>query len=187
MMRNLAIVAAGIIWLALSLHYAANALISIFGRLVIPIPSGSRAVAELFGMLEKYGPRGDFTFLDLGASNGRVALAVAKRFPKARAVGIEKNPWMYFLGRLRLGVSGLKNARCIYGDILEYDLASLSPDVVYMYLGVNISPKIAEKLSRELPCGTIVISNKFELPGLKLIDEVRFKNVLNGPLRAYRI
>ncbi|MDR2098663.1 MAG: class I SAM-dependent methyltransferase [Rickettsiales bacterium] len=171
----------------LGLHYALNVIISFSSGIVVPMPSNGNALEALARLIERHKPREDFAFLDLGASNGRITHFVARRFPRARVVGIEKNPWMHFLGLARRKFLGLGNVRSIRGDIFKADLGKLAPDIVYMYLTVRFTQRAAEKLMRELAPGTLVICNKFQPSGLRLIDEASFKNLMNGPLRAYAV
>ena len=171
------------------LHYFISAF-CLTGRrkTVVPISSSFRATEELYDVLRERMERKDFTFIDLGCGSGRVVLAVAREFPNARAIGIDHNPEVLLYARLKKFFCSrrYKNVRFISADLWNFDVGALAPDVIYTYFGLRGAAKLGEKLARELTDKTLIISNKFQLPGLRQIDIVNFKTLLNGPLYIYK-
>jgi len=184
-----AIIAAHVVFLLIVLHY----LIAVFyfsnRNSIVPIPSNIRASAELCKILRARMGRPDFTFIDLGCGSGCVALAVAKEFPSAHVFGLDHNPEVLLAAKIKKSLRPwrYKNVRFIRADLWNSDVGALAPDVIYAYLGKRVAAKLGEKLSRELAPGTLVVSNKFRLPGLSQVGIVEFKTLLNGPLYIYKI
>lgn len=111
--------------------------------------------------------------VDLGSGRGQVVMAVVKT--GARAVGIEVNPWLVFVSRLKIRRQGLsKHAKIINANLWTHDLSPYSVVVVY---GIGYMMKhLKLKLERELKPGTKVASVYFPIPGWKTVtteDEVR--------------
>lgn len=100
---------------------------------------------------------------DLGAGDGRVLIAAAKKF-KARAVGVEISPKLVETARQRIKEEGLED-RCtiIKGDLREVDLSPA--DVVVMYLLTSSNELLRPSLEKSLKPGARVVSHDFEVRG----------------------
>lgn len=123
--------------------------------------------------------RGNETVFDLGAGDGRILLAVKKRFPGVTAVGCEIAPTVWLLGKLRLLGSGV---RLHLKSALREDVRSA--DVVLLYLFPHLLRALAEKFDRELKPGTLVVSQTFAFPG-RVPLEVRRARGLTGEVSVY--
>jgi precorrin-6B methylase 2 len=98
---------------------------------------------------------------DLGAGDGRIAIAAARRFG-IRAVGIEINPRMVEIARAnvrRAGVAHLVEIR--QGDALEADLRGAS--VVTLFLLQELNLKLRPRLRAQLRPGARVVSHRFDM------------------------
>lgn len=98
---------------------------------------------------------------DLGAGDGRIAIAAARRFG-VRAVGIEINPRMVEIARSnvrRAGVGHLVEIRL--GDVLEADLRAAS--VVTLFLLQELNLKLRPRLRAQLPPGARIVSHRFDM------------------------
>lgn len=104
--------------------------------------------------------RGD-VFYDLGSGDGRVVLAMAKAFPQARAVGVEKAPFPYIVSRLKLFAARLKNATFLFKNFSNMSFVDATH--VYMYLYPETVNKLAEKFEQELKPGTQVVTCDFPI------------------------
>lgn len=116
---------------------------------------------------------------DLGSGDGRILVVAALDF-KARAVGIEIDPFLHLLSKALITLLGLYGqVQLVHGDIFAQDLSKA--DVVTCYLLPSINEKLAEKLARELRPGTRVVSNTFIFPGLPITKRE------GGNIYVYRI
>ena len=83
---------------------------------------------------------------DLGAGDGKIAIAAAKSFG-ARSVGVEYNPDMAKLGQCMAKAEGVADrARIVQGDIFETDFSEASVITLYLLpeLNLRLRPTILE-------------------------------------------
>ncbi len=96
--------------------------------------------------------------VDLGAGDGRIAIAAAKSFG-ARALGIEYNPEMVVLSNQNAQQAGVAaKAKFIQGDIFEKDFSDAT--VVTMYLLTALNMRLRPKLLEMKP-GTRLVAHQF--------------------------
>jgi len=97
---------------------------------------------------------------DLGAGDGKIAIAAARQFG-ARAVGIEYNPKLAALAQRNATRAGVQEkVRIIAGDIFVEDFSQAS--VVTLYLLPELNLKLRPILLRMKP-GTRVVSHSFDM------------------------
>lgn len=102
-------------------------------------------------------------FYDLGAGDGKIILAAARRH-QAVAVGFEISLLPWLVGWLRTKASRAKPApRMIWRDFFRENLASA--DVVTCFLTPRAMAKLGPKFRQELRPGTMVLSEAFAIPG----------------------
>lgn len=98
--------------------------------------------------------------VDLGAGDGRIAIAAAKSFG-ARALGIEYNPEMVVLSNANARQAGVAaKAKIIQGDIFEKDFSDAT--VVTMYLLTSLNMRLRPKLLEMKP-GTRLVAHQFAM------------------------
>ncbi|MEY3632868.1 MAG: hypothetical protein RI937_1066, partial [Pseudomonadota bacterium] len=98
------------------------------GKDVIWVPTNDELVAKMLDTAKV--TAADIVY-DLGAGDGRIAIAAAKR--GARSVGIEFNPDMAALGRRNAQRSGVGDkVKIINGDIFKENFSEAT--VITMYL-----------------------------------------------------
>lgn len=127
------------------------------GKDVIWVPTPDEVVDRMLRMAQ-VGPN-DLVY-DLGAGDGKIAIAAAKKFG-ARSVGIEYNPDMakHAQGNAeRAGVAG--RARIVQGDIFATDFSQAT--VITMYLLPNLNMKLRPTILSMRP-GTRVASHSFTM------------------------
>lgn len=127
------------------------------GKDVIWIPTPDDVVERMLRMAKT--KSADYV-VDLGAGDGKIAIAAAKLF-NARALGIEYNPDMAQFAQnniIKAGVTG--NARIIEGDIFTTDFTQAS--VITMYLLPHLNLKLRPQLLSMRP-GTRVVSHSFNM------------------------
>ena len=130
------------------------------GKDVIWVPTPDEVVERMLTMAE-VGPN-DIHF-DLGAGDGKIAIAAAKR--GARATGIEYNPEMvkYANGKAQeAGVAGVGPGKAIirHADIFATDFTSAT--VITLYLLPSLNLKLRPQLLAMRP-GTRVVSHSFTM------------------------
>ena len=129
-------------------------------------PTGKRKVRK---MLSLANIQPDEVLYDLGCGDGRVIRTAARKF-KAKAVGIEINPFLYLWCQFIITILGLrKRVKIKYGDFFKRDLSNA--DVVVCYLLQETNDKLEEKLINELKPTARIISSVFLFNNLALIRE----------------
>jgi SAM-dependent methyltransferase len=99
--------------------------------------------------------------LDLGAGDGRIAIAAAKAPFGARAVGIEYDPDLVKLASCRVQVEGLADrVRIVEGDIFQEDFGDAS--VVTLFLLPQLNLCVRHRLLA-MPPGTRVVSHQYAM------------------------
>ena len=127
------------------------------GKDVIWVPTPDDVVDRMLRMAQV--TANDYV-VDLGAGDGKIAIAAAKKYG-ARALGIEYNPDMARHAQRnaeRAGVGG--RARILQGDIFATDFSQAT--VVTMYLLPALNLKLRPTLLAMRP-GTRVVSHSFSM------------------------
>jgi hypothetical protein len=127
------------------------------GKDVIWVPTND-AVADAMLKAANVGPN-DLVF-DLGAGDGKIAIAAAKNFG-ARSVGIEYNKDMAALAARNAERAGVSDkVKIIHGDIFVEDFSKAT--VVTMYLLPDLNLKLRPTLLKMAP-GTRIATNSFNM------------------------
>ena len=127
------------------------------GKDVIWVPTPDEVVDRMLRMAQV--TPNDYV-VDLGAGDGKIAIAAAKKFG-ARSMGIEYNPEMakHAQGNVeKAGAAG--KARIIQGDIFATDFSQAT--VVTMYLLPGLNMKLRPQLLTMRP-GTRIASHSFTM------------------------
>jgi SAM-dependent methyltransferase len=127
------------------------------GKDVIWVPTPDEVVDRMLRMAQV--TKDDLVY-DLGAGDGKIAIAAARKFG-ARAVGIEYNPEMARHAQSnaeKAGVAG--RARIIQGDIFATDFSQAT--VITLYLLPALNMKLRPTLLSMRP-GTRVVSHSFTM------------------------
>ena len=127
------------------------------GKDVIWVPTPDEVVDRMLRMAQV--TPNDYV-VDLGAGDGKIAIAAAKKFG-ARSLGIEYNPEMakHAQGNAeKAGVAG--KARIIQGDIFATDFSQATVVTMYLLPGLNL--KLRPTLLSMRP-GTRVVSHSFTM------------------------
>jgi SAM-dependent methyltransferase len=127
------------------------------GKDVIWVPTPDELISRMLGAAKV--TKDDLVF-DLGAGDGKIAIAAARDFG-ARAVGIEYKKEMAELARCnaqRAGVSG--RVTIIHGDIFKEDFSKAT--VVTMYLLPELNLRLRPTILKMRP-GTRIVTNSFTM------------------------
>jgi SAM-dependent methyltransferase len=114
---------------------------------------------------------------DLGAGDGKIAIAAARLFG-ATAKGIEYNPDMAELARRNVQRAGVADkVEIITGDIFDAKLQErfMKADVITMYLLPDLNLRLRPSLLRMRP-GTRVVSHAFTMAEWEPDDAFRIDN-----------
>lgn len=105
---------------------------------------------------------------DLGCGDGRIITIAAGEFG-ARAVGIEADPFRFFLSFLRVRFSGVRDKVSVrWGNFFNHNLKDAT--VVTVFLSTKANRKLKEKLKKELSPGTRVVSYYWIFDDLKMTE-----------------
>ena len=127
------------------------------GKDVIWIPTGNELVTKML-KIANVGPS-DLVY-DLGAGDGKIAIAAAREFG-AQAVGIEFNSDMAALGQRNAERAGVADkVKIIQGDIFKEDFSKAT--VVTLYLLPELNYQLRPTLLKMKP-GTRVVSHAFDM------------------------
>lgn len=125
------------------------------GKDVVWVPTNDGLVTRMLSMAKV--SSSDLVY-DLGAGDGKIAIAAAKQFG-ARAVGVEYNADMANLGQCFVRAEGLtQKVKIVQGDIFETDFSDAT--VVTLYLLPELNLKLRPTILDMKP-GTRVVSHSF--------------------------
>jgi Methyltransferase domain len=131
------------------------------GKDVIWVPTPDEVVERMLTMAQV--TPADFV-MDLGAGDGKIAIAAAKKFG-ARAIGIEYNPEMVKHANANAQAAGVAGsgrgqAQIRHGDIFQTDFSQAT--VITLYLLPALNMKLRPQLLAMRP-GTRVVSHSFTM------------------------
>lgn len=127
------------------------------GKDVIWVPTPDDVVERMLRMAQV--TSADLVY-DLGAGDGKIVIAAAKKFG-ARAFGIEYNPDMVKYAQAQVEKAGVgARARIVQGDIFASDFTQAT--VVTMYLLPALNLKLRPQILAMRP-GTRIVSHSFNM------------------------
>ena len=131
------------------------------------IPSPKCVVEE---KLKFAGLQEGHTLVDLGSGDGRVLIIAAEKFGAKLCKGYEIQKELVLLSKVNARkCSRYQAIEIIHGDMFDADLSEV--DLVNVYLQKKTIEKIQLNLIENIPKTAKVVSQTFEIPGLKKIDE----------------
>jgi hypothetical protein len=122
------------------------------------VPLWRRDVDRMIGLADiKLGEK----VYDLGAGDGRIVIAAAKK--GGQAIGFEISVLPYILGCIKIIVGGLwGKVRMSYKNFFTQDLSDA--DVIFTFLTPHAMEKLKPKLEKT-KSGCRIVSYAFEVPG----------------------
>jgi len=140
------------------------------GKDVVWVPTPDELVAR---MLKMAGTTAQDYVIDLGAGDGKIAIAAAKHFG-ATSLGIEYNPDMVRLAECMVQVEGVSGrTRVIRGDIFKEDFSKAT--VVTMYLLPQLNLCVRHRILAMRP-GTRVTSHQFSMGEWESDERTEFEH-----------
>jgi hypothetical protein len=127
------------------------------GKDVVWVPTPDEVVDRMLTMAQTK-PE-DFV-VDLGAGDGKIAIAAAKKFG-ARSMGVEYNPDMVAFAQKNAQAAGVAGkAQIVHGDIFATDFTQAT--VLTMYLLPSLNMKLRPQILAMRP-GTRVVTHAFNM------------------------
>ncbi len=116
------------------------------------------------------------TVLDVGSGDGRIVCAAAAR--GASAVGIEIQPYLYWLSKSRVAAKCRKKGKIIRKNFWKYSFSKF--DVATLFFIPHKMDKLAKKIKKEMKPGSVVVSYDFTFPNWKFEKK-------HGKVYLYRV
>lgn len=125
------------------------------GKDVVWVPTNDELVDRMLRMAQV---KPTDVVYDLGAGDGKIAIAAARDFG-ARSVGVEYNPEMVRLANCLIKAESVEGkTKIIHGDIFETDFSEAS--VVTLYLLPELNLRLRPTILKMKP-GTRIVSHSF--------------------------
>ncbi len=127
------------------------------GKDVVWVPTPDEVVDRMLTMAQT---KPEDYVIDLGAGDGKIAIAAAKKFG-ARSMGVEYNPDMVAFAQKNLQAAGVTGkAQIVHGDIFVTDFTQAT--VLTMYLLPSLNMKLRPQILALRP-GTRVVTHAFNM------------------------
>lgn len=152
-----------------------------FGEQVPLYLSGSAARRQLSALLSEQPAA--LRFIDLGCGPAGTLLSLARQFPQAQFVGVETAPLSFAIAWLR--ALPQRNCQIRYENLWRTDLAAF--DVVYCFLSPAPMPALWAKACAQMPAGSLLISNTFEVPGQPADQQIELHDWRRSRLLLWRM
>lgn len=151
---------------------------------VPPLPTSSSVIPFLLKEIENHQKK---VFIDLGCGNGKVLLAIKKRYPETQVIGYEKWPSQFLMAKAK-NLFAKTKARIFYKDLFLADLKNA--DIIFCFLMPFFMPRLGKKLKEELKSGALIICNSFSLENdwqpIKIIHTGKNPRSTFGSLFIYK-
>ncbi len=118
-------------------------------------------------------------FLDLGCGDARVVRKAVQQYG-VKGIGIDINPVVLFIARLKSRFSKTQDIIFLRQDILEVDIRSY--DIIYLFLLPDLLKKLSNKLKTQTKKSAIIISHGFKIENWQRYN---YKTIENKPFPTY--
>src|SRR5262245_41547576 len=127
------------------------------GKDVVWVPTPDEVVDRMLTMAQT---KPEDYVIDLGAGDGKIAIAAAKKFG-AKSMGVEYNPDMVSFAQKNAQAAGVTaKAQIVHGDIFATDFTQAT--VLTMYLLPSLNMKLRPQILALRP-GTRVVTHAFNM------------------------
>jgi len=179
-------------WVALLVFLLALVLLFIwmFSIIKAKVPFVSVPSKVLEDIEKALNLKDDSVVYDLGCGDGKVLFYLAKKYSKAKYIGIENSLFPLILAHVRnwwyKKVNKINNIEIIRGDFFDTDLSKATH--IFTYLFPKVMDDLLPKLYTELKPGACLVSASFQFTGKKekeVIDLKRGKYQLAKKIYIY--
>jgi len=125
------------------------------------------------------------SFIDIGSGIGGTSFHLGRSRPDMTFTGVESAPLPYFISRVRLFLSGLKNVQIRNDDFWTSDMGSY--DVAYAFLSPAPMTDLFAKLRQEMKPGSLLVSNSFVIPDHPADEVVELNDRRRTKLHVWRM
>ncbi len=123
-------------------------------------------------MLDQITPSKNSKIYDLGCGDGKILFQIESKFG-IPGIGYELSLLPYLISKLKTLL--LKYKTKIYFQNL-FNANLNNADYIFIYLTPSIIQKVSNKILKECKLNTVIISNTFKVPNLKLIKTIAGTN-----------
>ena len=136
-------------------------------------PSSAKDLDKLFRSGKLKLPK-DIKFIDIGSGDGRIVLWAAKKGFKA--YGIEYNPFLSLLSRVKIFLTGKNKKATIYNkDFNKHGFGTYN--VAYLYIFNEHMDKMKDKLFNEMQKGSVIVSKIFKFSNIEPDEKIGKFNI----------
>ena len=165
----------GTLFLALSLIYWSSF------RTQVPLFLSNRITVHR--LASQLPDRPGLRVLDAGSGTGSFVRQLARLRPDWHLTGLETAPAPYWLSRWL--ARGQINLQLLHGDLWQHSLRHY--DLVYAFLSPVPMPALWKKARKEMPPGSLLISNSFAIPDQPPESVIEVSDRRSTRLYCYRI
>ncbi|KKQ67324.1 MAG: Methyltransferase type 11 [Candidatus Daviesbacteria bacterium GW2011_GWA2_38_24] len=144
------------------------------------VPTSGKIVKEI---LNKANLKKGQNFIELGSGDGRVVRAAVKNF-KVKGLGVDIHVPLIWYSKIISRLQKVPNIEFRIQDFFKTDLSKV--DVLFLFLLPNTLKKLREKILKECPKNTLIISHGFQIEGMEKYLESKIHRTL-FPTYFYRI
>jgi precorrin-6B methylase 2 len=122
--------------------------------------------------------KGNETIYDLGAGDGSMLFAIARKHPNAKLIGYEISvlPYLVSIARKYLRPRAYKQVSLRFGDLFRQDLSKA--DIVFVFLLAKSYPRLAKKFAEDLKPDAVVIVEAWAMPDIDPEEKLKEENLL---------
>lgn len=131
-------------------------------------------------MLDQITPSKNSKIYDLGCGDGKILFQIESKFG-ITGIGYELSPLPYLISQLKTLLFKYKT-KIYFQNLFNANLNNA--DYIFIYLTPSIIQKVSNKILKECKLNTVIISNTFKVPNLKLIKTIAGTN--NTKIYVYK-
>lgn len=108
----------------------------------------------------------DDVVYDLGSGDGRLVFDAANK-DVTKAVGFETNPLLVLISNIKRRIKRAENTEFVLTNYLNADLSKCTK--LFVYLLPSAMKELEEKVLKDMPANSLIISNTFRFTSIKPI------------------
>ncbi|EKD92524.1 MAG: histone methylation DOT1 family protein [uncultured bacterium] len=131
----------------------------------VSVPSNKATIEQMLkeAKLEK----GDVVY-DLGCGDGRLLIQAEKKYG-AIGIGYENAPLIFLIAIANKWING-SSVQIRFRNFFKDSLSNAK--TIFLYLSPEVQKKLSPKIQKECKKNTLIVSNTFHVPELKLLKKI---------------